>query len=244
MEIISNRDRFWSSLKRLYKNNDGIMFKNKDDTFKIMIRPDPDGSAGHFVVFDLVIVFEESNTTLNKILELTTDGWFSEDNDMEYVVESWEFDKRNPDVSELKEMMEYTNKTYNFVFCQCGKHFIKDGGDMCVFCEMTGSDEDFEKFECPICMEEGYNMHSKLSKCCSNKMHKMCYDRWYKEGNKKCAICRADLPQEMQDSDHVNIENIVSSIAEAVERRLNRNSIIYEETCDETDEETEETIVD
>ena len=224
MVFITNKERFWSSIKRLFNHrDDGVMFWNHDKTFKMMIRIDPDGSTGKYVTFELVIL--DHDPRIGKVLEKMVCNFSGNDDTDEYVVDQWEFDKNDLDQEELDDMIQYINTMYEYVFCHCGEHFIKDSiinkKDMCVFCEMTATDDDMQRFECPVCLEIGYEMHSKTVKCCDNKLHAVCYDRWAKEGNGKCMFCREDLPKEINLESQFDFEDVVSSIADAVEQRLN-----------------------
>jgi hypothetical protein len=177
-------------LERLHATNDGVAFWSRSRKFKLMIRPDPEGSAGKFVTFDVVMLNDDH--TLDKFLELDTNGGFVDDDNEEYVIDSWEFDKKKPGSQDLDSMIECVNSVYNYELCHCGERFIKDvGASMCVFCEMYARDEDLVKFTCPICLDDGIALHSKKTTCCSNVMHKTCYDEWSRKGNSKCAICRA-----------------------------------------------------
>jgi hypothetical protein len=235
--VVFERDNLWNVIKRLHAENDGVIFKSKDETFKIMIRNDPEGGAGRFAVVELVIVVDDSEDDLYDVLELDSNGWWDDEDESSYIVESWEFDRKEPDEAELDEMFEYVNKVYNYVFCPCGKYFIKDGKDLCFFCELTSTEEKLKKFECPICMDEGHEMHSKTMKCCSNKIHINCHKQWYNKGNKKCAICRADLPKEPRTNRlHIDadvIDSIASSIARAVDNATRNGRMDDEETSDD-----------
>lgn len=191
-EMLKSRDQFWSAVQRIHETNSGITYHNEDSTFKLMIRNDPDGGAGKFMVLDLIIVAPEEEERVIEALEMENDGWWDEDDPTAFVVESWEFLKKDPDEDEIKEMMDYVNATYKYKICPCAKYFIKDGKDMCVFCELTASQDDLKKESCPICLSDGYTMHMKKTKCCSQTVHKDCAKTWSLKGNTdKCALCRA-----------------------------------------------------
>lgn len=190
VNLVKNKERFWNVLKRVHESNDGLVYENEERSFKFMIRNDPEGGAGKFMVMDLVIISSEEEERVQEVLELEHDGWWDDDND--FVIESWEFEKANPDQDELQEMMDYVNCTYEYKICPCGKYFIKDKKDACFFCEMTASEEDMKRETCPICLSDGFTMHMKRTKCCDQIVHRGCAKAWTLKGKSgTCALCRA-----------------------------------------------------
>ena len=192
LPFVQDKTKFFSALQRIHATNGGLTFPNDDSTFKIMIRNDPEGGAGKFMVFDLVIIAPEDEERVIEVLELEHEGWWDEDDDSAFVVESWEFDKKVPDDDELTEMVDYVNKVHGYKICPCAKYFIKDGRDLCYFCELTATDTSMHREACPICISDGYAMHMKTTSCCSQKVHTECARAWsLKGGTNTCALCRA-----------------------------------------------------
>lgn len=227
MSFIKSKERFWDVLKRIYDSNDGVVYENEERSFKFMIRNNPDGGAGKFMVMDLVIIATEDDERVSEVLELEHDGWWDDDDDTSFIVESWEFEKAKPDQEQLQEMMEYVNCTYDYKICPCGKYFIKDKKDACFFCEMTASDADMKRETCPICLADGFFMHMKKTKCCDQIVHRGCAKTWSLKGKTNtCALCRAPVlnsPPRMERDrivlqiDETAIQEIVDRIGRAME---------------------------
>jgi len=220
MEIIREAKQLWTALTRIHETNDAIMFKNHTDEFTIMIRNDPN-SIGYFMKIEVLIILDDDDVVINNILKNYPDAiGFDPERPGEFVLDTMEFDKRKEDLDAVESLRTFINEVFNHMTCNCRKYFIKDGKDMCIFCEMTATDEDLEVTKCPICLDTCYNMHSKTMKCCGNKLHVKCDDTWYSTGNKKCVICRAELEPRTDLPRMLNIEDIVSNIAQEVERRI------------------------
>ncbi len=50
-----------------------------------------------------------------------------------------------------------------------------------------------EGHECPICLEE-FNKNEYYRKLpCTHLYHKKCIDKWFKENNTTCPICRSNV---------------------------------------------------
>jgi hypothetical protein len=191
-DFVKNKDRFWSVLQRVHETNDAIVYENDERSFKFMIRNDPDGGAGKFMVMDLAIIAPEDDERVQEALEYEHDGWWDDDDPTTFVVESWEFEKAKPDQGELQEMMDYVNRTHEYKICPCGRYLVKDKKDACFFCEMTASDDDMKRETCPICLCDGFAMHMKRTKCCDQIVHRGCAKAWTLKGKTgTCALCRA-----------------------------------------------------
>jgi hypothetical protein len=224
--LIESNDRLHNALVRIHDANSGIVFKNKTDDFKILVRNDPEGGLGHFMTFEVLIVVEDVG---DDILSACLDNYvnavgFESPDSQDFLIDSFEFDKRQRSEEEIEEFREFLNALANTTVCPCGKRFIHDDKDMCIFCDMTATPEKLAEFDCPICLEKGYDFHSKTMKCCGNRIHVLCDSTWYRKGNKTCAFCREELPKRENQPNVVNIEMLVSSIAGAVERRMRGES--------------------
>jgi hypothetical protein len=219
MSLLKSRDHFWAALQRIHSTNSGVTYTNEDDTFKLMIRNDPEGGAGKYMVMDLVIVAPEEEERVVNALEMENDGWWDDDDPSSFIVESWEFDKKTPDEDELKEMMEYVNATYAYKICPCAKYFIKDQKEMCFYCELTASEDGIKKATCPICLSDGYMMHMKTTTCCSQIVHHDCARTWSVKGKTgTCALCRAPTKEPMSVSDRIVLDIDQTMIEDIVQR--------------------------
>jgi len=224
MEIIKDSNQLWAALKRIHEANDAIMFKNHSGEFTIMIRNDPD-CIGHFMNIELLIVVDADDDdadALVAILKNYPDAiGFESDRPGEFIIDTFELDKREVDEESVETLRKLINDVFSHTICNCNKYFIKDGKDMCIFCEMTATTEDLEFTDCPICMDKCYNMHGKIMKCCGVKLHTKCDSKWYSTGNKKCVMCRAELEPRSEVRRTIDLEELVSNIAQEVERRIN-----------------------
>lgn len=239
MDFLKTRDRFWTALKRVHATNSAVTYFSKDESFKLMIRNDPEGGAGKYMVVDLVIVAPEDEDRVLDVLELENDGWWDDEDPAAFVVESWEFEKDAPDEDELTEMMEYVNATYKYTFCPCGKYFIKDDRDVCVFCDMTASDDDLRKESCPICLSDGYMMHMKKTACCGQIVHRECCKAWTNK-SKTCALCRAKVTPDPARRGSRRPTNVVLQIDDtAIEQLVGRISRLAADTSETGTPETE-----
>jgi len=220
MEIIKNNDQLLSALHRIHQQNDAIMFKNHSGEFTIMVRNDPD-CIGFFMNVELLIVIEDGDDVLVNILKNYPDAIGFDSDGGEFIIETLELDKRDVNMEDIETLRKIINGVYNYTVCNCNKYFIKDDKEMCIFCEMTATSEDLEYTDCLICMEKCYNMHGKVMKCCGTKLHTKCDNKWYVTGNKKCVMCRAELDHRPEARRPLNIDELVTNIAQEVERRIN-----------------------
>lgn len=242
-QIVTDHAKLWNTMRRLHKSDSSFMFSNAANTFKIAIRNEPEGGIGHFMNMEVLAKVEEGDDVLTDCLDNIVDaiGWNEDRN--EFIFAGFELDRRTPDEADLKEMVDFVNQLYVADICPCGKHMVMDKAKMCFFCEFTSNAEKLVTFDCPICMEECHEMHSVVMPCCKNKMHKLCDDKWYKKGNKACAMCRTELPERTVRT-RMTLENLVANIAREVEQRLanpEENDDDDEDSDYETEEDGEET---
>lgn len=216
MKLVCSLDSLYDVLGRLYNTSESLVFYNKNKDFQIIIRLDEESSTGHYMTFDVLIFINES---IEKCLKNYADAADFNNGGLEdeFLVASFEFDKRARDDEKLEEFKDFLNNTENISICPCGERFIHDDKAMCTYCNLTATEEDLKEFECPICTDMCHNFHGVVLKCCGNKIHKKCDESWYFKGNKTCPFCRSALPERQGDL----IETLVTTIAEEVERRLN-----------------------
>lgn len=239
LTVVTDTSKLFNVLKRMHKSDGSFQFDNVDKTIKIAIRNDPEGGLGHFMNFAVLAKVPENDDVLVECLSNVVEAiGFTEPERDEFTFAEFELDRREAGEDELLEMVQYLNQLYNTAICNCGKHLISDGGDMCFFCEFTSTPSKLETIDCPICMDKCYDMHSVTLSCCNAKMHKLCDNTWYKTGNKTCAMCRAELPKRAAVTQRFTLDNLARSIAQEVENRLNAND--DDDDDDDDDDETDE----
>lgn len=165
-----------------------------------MLRNDPtqydedEENSKEEIYFDVCILNDVDNDEDNEmwvmLLNLETEGGF--DDEGCFVVES--FCIINGDDEELHMASERINQLFSMTICSCSEHFIKDGGDMCIFCEMSCSHADLEKTFCVICQSETARKNTILKSCCQNRIHTRCLHTWHTtSGKTQCPHCRKDI---------------------------------------------------
>lgn len=178
-----------ATLKRLHVLNDGVLFWNEQRSFKLMLRNDPVDPES--VACELAIVVDEDDEGMMRVLEMmTNDGYMDEPGTL--VVESWCFAASDVGLEEAAKVQHAVNRVYSYRVCPCAKYLIKDDAGVCLFCQMTASADNSSWHFCPICCEEGREMHMTLQPCCGQHLHARCMETWvHKSGDDRCPLCRA-----------------------------------------------------
>lgn len=185
--LVSDPEAMVATLKRLHALNDGVMFWNEQRTFKLMLRNDPVDAES--VACELAVVVDEDDEHMMRLMEMTNDGYIDEPGTL--VVESWCFPLADFGIEEAAKVQHAVNRTYLYRVCPCNKYLIKDDGAVCLFCQMTATPESRRWHFCPICCEEGREMHMALQPCCAQRLHSRCLDTWiHKSGDDRCPLCR------------------------------------------------------
>lgn len=185
--LVHDAHALLATLKRLHVLNDGVLFYNEQGTLKIMLRNDPVDSDT--LACEVVIVVDEEDESMRRILELCNDGYLEDPST--FVLQSWSFPSADFTVEEASKVMRFLNDVYLFRVCGCGKYIIKDDASMCLFCHMTSTAADRELHFCAICCDEGVAMHMTELGCCKQRLHKHCLNTWKsKSGNDRCPLCR------------------------------------------------------
>jgi len=229
--MCTTNERIYDVLTRMHKSSSSLVFDNKNSDFQVIIRPDIEASLGHYMCFDVVIFIDIGNAALLKCLQNYADaaGFNSAETEDEFLVASFEIDKRERNEDDLRDFCDLIRDVENISICRCGERFIHDDGPMCTFCDLFATKDGLEQFDCSICMDSCYNMHSATMECCGNKVHRLCDAQWYKKGNKTCPFCRTALPAR-QTPQVSTLDDIVASIATAVEQRLAGNTVTVVDT--------------
>lgn len=194
-ELVSNVKCLLAALLRMHMGHQRQMFWNRTREFKIMLRNDPidqDTLAFEILLVDDADEDESEGGILATLLELDADVWVGEEG--EYVVENYAFDReeavRDPDV--LQNARAMINRVWDAAPCPCGKHLIKDGAPMCLFCQMTEDRLDSSTHQCAICSEAGVEVNMHVQECCKNRLHMFCLAKWHAtQREPTCPLCRA-----------------------------------------------------
>ncbi|NBX51753.1 RING-H2 finger protein [bacterium] len=198
--VIQDVDHLLSGLQRLKKNNDALIFHNHDNTFKILLRNDPDAEDETFSG-DLCIYYPDETSqdeAVKRVVKLDTEGY--EEDDVTYVLESFELQLSDREAA--ADMATYINRVYAMQICRCRRYFIRDvhdfaasarkGMEMCVFCTMTGTPTGMAPQFCVVCHEISPKMHMTTQLCCGQTFHTSCLDAWYESSGKmSCPHCRS-----------------------------------------------------
>ncbi len=185
------------SLRRLKANNTAITFYNVDQSFKLMIRNDPSEEEDSAEIYiDACILNEvdsdEENEGWVNLVNLEHEGAL--DDEGAFVMDSFTILDGDPDTTDLLQAIDRINQLYAMTICSCGEHFIKDGADMCIFCEMSCTPADLETTFCCICQTETMKKNTILKPCCQKRIHTRCLRTWHKTSGKTlCPLCRKDI---------------------------------------------------
>ena len=175
------------TLRRMRVLNEAVMFRNQEDSLKLMLRNDPVGQDS--LACDLCIVTDDDDESLARMLDLHPDGYVEDPTT--YVLESWSFSCDEVSSADLERVAAAVNAAYLLRICSCKRYLIKDDAEYCYFCQLTSTAEDRERHFCPICCDEGVRMHMVLTGCCCQPLHRRCLDTWHaKSGNGSCPLCR------------------------------------------------------
>jgi hypothetical protein len=175
-------------LKRLRATNDGIVFWNRQRTFRLMLRNDP-ADLDDSIACELVLLFDEDDDAMSSLMELSGEGYQEETGT--WVLEQWAFRELDLDSVTVSKVAEAINRAYLTTVCACSRYLIKDDGMYCVFCQMTATPADKAAHFCPICHEQGAAMHMARLPCCGQRLHRQCLHTWrQKSRDERCPMCR------------------------------------------------------
>ena len=123
------------------------------------------------------------------MLDLTNDGYMDEPGT--FVVDSWSFPAAEFGVADARKVSDAVNAAYLYRVCPCGKYLIKDDAAICLYCQMTATPSTKRVHFCPICCDEGREMHMTHTPCCRQFAHTHCLATWHhKSGDERCPFCR------------------------------------------------------
>lgn len=191
-DLIKEPGTLLDALRRLRVLNDGVMFYNREKTIKFMLRNDP--SDLEALACELVIVFEDDDDVMNRIVDLCNLGCLEEPG--MYVIHTWSYavaDIVTP--QDVEPAMQAINRAYRLRVCPCAAAFIQDDAPLCLLCQLTSTQADREKHFCSICYEDGMRMHMTHMPCCKQHLHAACLKTWHakaeEDAPRRCPLCRA-----------------------------------------------------
>ena len=202
--LVKDAKSLLGAMRRLHVANDAIMFWNTDETFKILLRNDPEGDISQDgMTWDLSIVWDDDDDDddhLTRVMELEHDGFLEEPGT--FVVDSGSIASmaaafEDPDGNaDLAKARETINRVHAYTICPCAKYLIKDEDQRtCVFCHLTASPEDMQHHFCAICQSDGTRRHMVQQACCKQYLHRTCLASWASKGPSSttalaCPLCR------------------------------------------------------
>lgn len=189
--LVTDATNFLRALRRLHDKNDGILFWNEEQSFKIMLRSDMINSETYN--FELVIVYdptEDLNFSFETLLEMEHDGFMDDDN-CSFIMDDFEVNVGAQTTDDdVILAMKKINALYSTRVCPCFRYFIKDSvEEACPYCVLSASrQDDAERLKCPICQETSMGNQLSPQPCCKQSLHPRCLAAWH---GKPCPLCRA-----------------------------------------------------
>lgn len=192
---VSNLRQLCRCLERMLASQDAFSFPNASGEFRVVLRPDP-CEMDEERAFQLCILLDEPEdsddddddcpppkTKLQKALEAEYFGVFDDD---VFVFGTYQLD----DADDLGRALKDINRLHAAEVCKCGRHLIKDGARMCLFCQMTATHDQPAEHTCAICMDRSIEAHFRKQPCCGQMLHIAC---WARCKSALCPLCRGKL---------------------------------------------------
>lgn len=192
-----------------HTRNEGVLFKNGSNEFKIMLRPSFDESDDpqEETQFQVCIIADPNDgEDIREAVEMEFEGVYDEEDDSVVIVHEIPVAKISDlktDSHEVGEVRKRVNEIYEWRICSCGKRFVKRPEDaVCLLCDLTASDRERaaladESRACAICLDNCGNRHAKRMKCCSAFVHDRCSRKWL-SGHGNCPHCRAPVENRIE----------------------------------------------
>ena len=173
------------ALQRLYNMNECVLFWNEEHTFKLMLRNDPDTPENNELAFELVLIVDDEDEGMVRMLELLGGGCLEEPGI--YVLHEWMFDELT--MERAGNVMARLNAAYFMKICPCGEAIIKDEADTCCLCHMKLNTVNKVKHFCAICHSEGMALHM-TRRSCGHYFHTTCLAKWDAVSAGWCPVCK------------------------------------------------------
>lgn len=214
---MSSTERFLNGLRRLHAADDALAWTNDAGDLKFSMTSVADDADGRDMEFEVAYVVDPADAKLRRLLDKEPKGMLDDDDDpTAFLIDSFDLDRDDPAPDVLAEMQALFRKTKAYAVCPCDEYVVKDGGAMCVHCEMTATDEGLVREECPICMETGAVMHMTTTGCCKKRLHVACWDACVTKGKSTaCPFCRDDPLVKLMPQ----INDIIATLAANVAAR-------------------------
>lgn len=230
--MIKSTKALFDTLARIAESDKILSYKNEDEDIQFVLRPDPEGSAGKFMMFELAVLTDtgpgngDADDRIKEVIALDFDGYHDPDDSDTYVLDSWEVARKNPSEEILSNMQDFINETVKYKICKCARNFIKDEKECCLYCHITATDDSFEKSECPICMDDALRMHTKTTTCCGKTVHAECMRTWLLKSNSEtCPLCRQKTekpkPRNVAPREDSEQQQIAMQIGGAIIEQIN-----------------------
>jgi hypothetical protein len=189
-------------LQRLQKTHGAFKLYNVDSTFQLMLRylpiDDDEAEDPCELTFDICLVRPDTMHALDDaewtaLLALEHEGYVDEADDtpVMFVMDQFSLIAGDPDPSALMEAIDRIHELYSMTICPCRSYFIKDGGEMCTFCQLTCSAEDMAPVTCCVCLATSAQKLMVRQACCGQQLHAGCLKMWHASaGCRSCPLCR------------------------------------------------------
>lgn len=185
--LVGDPDSVAGVIKRLHVLNDAIVFWNEERSLKLMLRNDP--IDVDTVACELAVLYDETDERMADMLDMTNDGYVDEAGT--YVLDSWTWPAEAFDGDAARKVMQAINEAYLARVCPCGNYLIKDDAAMCLYCHLTATPAGRAARFCPICRDDGLDMHMVTQPCCGQHLHIGCLAMWKSKGDdQRCPLCR------------------------------------------------------
>ncbi len=186
--IVRDPDVLFAVLQRLKIADDAICMFNADRSFQIMLRYVDDDEDTLFFDVCLVKIDEMEDAQWDTIAQLEHGGFLDQDH---LVMGEWHISMKKPNHEVLQEAIACINRLYATTICPCNEYLIKDGGDMCPYCQLTSTPQDLRPAFCCVCQSETPQKHTILQPCCSQRIHTRCLAKWHARSHtEQCPMCR------------------------------------------------------
>jgi hypothetical protein len=189
--MITNPTYFLETMKRMYASRSGVMFRNEDGTFAMVLRCDSD--ITYRMAFDIDIVYDEDTDPTGAYHQLLVNECMETEEDVFNVVSFDICKDAEPTSEDVTRAIKLVNECHSYRLCPCNKYMIRDDHPMCFHCHMTATEADMKIETCTICHEETPRIGMKPQPCCKQYMHTRCIETWYNSSaskNPRCPICR------------------------------------------------------
>jgi len=167
--------------RRLHDSEGSVMFKTITGDMNVVIRTDANAE-------DMSMVYILGFTVPDDIISMEFDGSVDESGVYVYQVITVENDMSEEDLIFVTDII---NRAYRTKICECSERIIWDEYPTCTMCDLCRSTPETTGHDCVICSDEIETSRGCVTMaCCQQTMHKSCRDRYERESQKACPVCR------------------------------------------------------